>query len=459
MSAPVAVSEITDQGDDVDDQDDNDKGSVRANYYSSVPASVGRTMREELQRQLGVTATTTTINRSSSMRPPRPLQQSSSFATGGTSPTGSTTSLPAAAGRAMQTELQRRLRLPPSHRRGASTDMTMTTAPSIASSTSGGSPRAAVSSPRVSGGRPPDEWYSYHATVSGVSGSNLATELKEHLKKMPSSLGSERDLLGRKVGGAAGGGAAGLSGGTPRASSKLQQLFSMPSSSSQPPRVSSSRFGARSNAASERAVSAATPMSTALLGRKNSSSLHALRRSTTVGGGSSRSGSSGATTGNNGGGAALLPPTAATAGRSASLTLDIPMTSSGNRASLHSTHRSVNATDSFNTHTNTRNGSSGGDHSAMLLERTFSVGASLHLRGRPTVKDLSGGAAVISVHDGREEDEQEEEEEEPTTTTTTKEDDGGASSVRRNASDTAIRDDEMQEDPDLKGADVMCITG
>jgi NhaP-type Na+/H+ or K+/H+ antiporter len=383
--------------------------NANPDYYTSMPAAVGRNVREELQRQLaaeqaavqiaanigapspstssagaGASGSAKSISTNKAPAIPSPFSELASLSTAPpptSLPVDATTSLPAATGKAMQAELQRRLRVnvPGSsqHSRRGSVD--------------GSSPR--LSSPRISGGRPPMDYYSYHATVSGVSGSNLATELKERLRSGPlSKHGSERDLLGRKVAPKQQGNAAAnlppippfpSSQRPPQQPQQQQQQQQQPLR--QPLGGPSSHFRSISLTA-DRTMAAAAPISMALLDKKKSN-LHAFRRTaSTV---DRRRQQQQQPTDP----AQLFRPSTAESQNpkdttAATTTITENGSGSSPRGPPSSVSKKFSLTSSF-----LRRGAGvaadasavppNNDPSAMLLARTFSVGASLHRRGRP----------------------------------------------------------------------------
>lgn len=217
LAAELEQDRPATQGPSLDDDEDLGGGGKTA-YYSSLPTAVGRQLQNELRAALGVSGThrrSASGGGSGPSSPPQsprsrlvsqfepdtePAQKplglerlSSAARSGAASPRAgpgnaayldrtsmsATASMPAAVGRLMQAQLKARM-------------LQRDSAP--------GSPNGSrASSPRAGSVPPPVEWDSYHATVSGVAGSNLAAEVRHHLRKP--SLGDEptRDLLGRRL--------------------------------------------------------------------------------------------------------------------------------------------------------------------------------------------------------------------------------------------------------------------
>lgn len=183
-------------------------GVIEAAYpehYATVPAEVGRNLQAELQaeqarhRAAGDTLSTNELGSdedavSGPLAVAAPLQapSSSAYAGGGkfTNHNASTSSMPAAVGRATKLELQRHLRS--MHVRGVSHGS------DISSVDPEKGPLALEGSLRADAPARPD-WDSYLTTVSGVIGANLQAELKQQMRRLRVNRGSERDLLGRRV--------------------------------------------------------------------------------------------------------------------------------------------------------------------------------------------------------------------------------------------------------------------
>jgi NhaP-type Na+/H+ or K+/H+ antiporter len=376
-------------------------------YYTSMPAAVGRNVREALQRQLaaeqaaaeiaanlgapaadimnaaaaGVAASRMSAS-ATTVSPFAALASTTTEPAQSSLPGDATTSLPAAAGKAMQAELQRRLRVnvpgSSSHSRRGSMDAS--------------SPR--LSSPRISGGRPGLDYYSYHATVSGVSGSNLASELKERMRSgvLPKQ-GSERDLLGRKMVSKQKSNKSLNLPPIPPFPAKAQQPNQEPPAQPQATTASTSAAGPVSHFRSislqtDRPLAAAAPISMALLDRKKSN-LHAFRRSATTIDHRRKQQEQQHP-------AELFRPSTA-ASQNAEDTL---RDGTGSTAVPASSSKKFNLSSSLSRRTGAAEGSTvpASDPSVMLLARTFSVGASLHRRGRPG----GGGSMTRSAVEGAE---------------------------------------------------------
>lgn len=402
-------------------------------YYTSMPAAVGRNIREKLQHQL-VAEKAAAQDVSSTNAP----SSSSSL------PVDATTSLPAATGKAMQVELERRLQMSlSSHSRHGSID--------------GSSLQ--FSSSQISTDLPNTDLYSYHATVSGVNGSILATELKERMRSgvLPKG-GSERDLLGRKM--------------VPKQSqnsqaTKLPQIPPFLGSTQrqqqqQPTRTplgntfpSAAHFRSIS-LTTDRTMTAGAPISMALLDRKKSN-LHAFRKSATI--------AVDRRTQQRPGTSQLFRPSTAT---SQSVDEDIDIDINGGTAADTTTIASSSSKDVTFVSSLSRRGGAGdaslllpsvaNDPSAMLLARTFSVGASLHRRASAAGRSGGGSGSFNMARSAVGED---EDADEGTIRDNIKEDADGATFLQRQSTgDTRSGNGAtMSEVPFMKGQAENSLVG
>jgi len=168
-------------------------------HYATVPAELGRSLQAALHaeqaRQLPAVGSDTALEGSDRAlcRPSPPVSpirapsSSTSAGQGGQQAVdhaASTSSMPAAVGRAMKLELQRRIRS--MHVRGVSHGSDVS---------SFGPVKDQPEAPKPD--RP--DWDTYLTTVSGVLGANLQNELMQQMRRLRPQQGSERDLLGRRV--------------------------------------------------------------------------------------------------------------------------------------------------------------------------------------------------------------------------------------------------------------------
>lgn len=168
-------------------------------YYTSLPITSRSSLQDELRKEMKKTPPT--LRDSLQRYGSKTLQSSGASAPSSPpapslSPSSSYNSVPSVLGRSMKARLQVIQQQQQQQQRGSSVSPTesprarLDRLSSYSQHSSDGGPSSAVHT----------EWDSYHATVSGVLGSNLAAEVRQHVQHPPEQgVGFTHDLLGRKM--------------------------------------------------------------------------------------------------------------------------------------------------------------------------------------------------------------------------------------------------------------------